>query len=238
MINRRTVFRRRPTRVGFTLIELLVVISIIALLIAILLPALKAARESARRAVCAGSLQQIGLTLYMYMGDNQDYIPRSLDTSVINLSTQWWMSYESGILTPYFNSKTASDNLLKLGCPEDRVYLTAKPEMDYIANANWLRQKTPTLVETQRRIDEIKKQSPSDVFAITDSGYETLPFFSNAVKFVAGLPRIGDYHSGSFNSLFFDGHVESQSADFFQTIMYGEGAAGELTIKHIHGDLD
>ncbi|SIN77258.1 prepilin-type N-terminal cleavage/methylation domain-containing protein [Singulisphaera sp. GP187] len=48
---------------AFTLIELLVVIAIIGLLIALLLPAVQAAREAARRAQCANSLKQMGVTI-------------------------------------------------------------------------------------------------------------------------------------------------------------------------------
>ncbi|MEM8495045.1 MAG: prepilin-type N-terminal cleavage/methylation domain-containing protein [Planctomycetota bacterium] len=67
----------RPARCrrfrAFTLIELLVVISIIALLIGILLPALAAARETARTSACLSNIRQLGIGLYSYAGDNNDY---------------------------------------------------------------------------------------------------------------------------------------------------------------------
>lgn len=62
-------------RRGFTLIEVLVVIAIIALLITVLMPSLNSARGSAKRAVCAANLRQIGIGLRSYLGDNRDRLP-------------------------------------------------------------------------------------------------------------------------------------------------------------------
>ncbi len=51
---------------GFTLLELTVVVAVLGVLIALVAPAVERTRESARRAVCADRLRQIGLALANY----------------------------------------------------------------------------------------------------------------------------------------------------------------------------
>src|ERR1700722_18680608 len=60
---------------AFTLIELLFVIAIIAILAAILFPVFAQAKESAKKTACLSNNKQMGLALYMYLGDNDDSLP-------------------------------------------------------------------------------------------------------------------------------------------------------------------
>ncbi|MFA5866097.1 MAG: prepilin-type N-terminal cleavage/methylation domain-containing protein [Phycisphaerae bacterium] len=64
--------RHQKSKASFTLIELLVVVTIIVVLISILLPALGIARETARKAVCASNLRQLGISLIIYTTENNE----------------------------------------------------------------------------------------------------------------------------------------------------------------------
>ena len=90
-------------RRGFTLIELLVVIAIIAILAGMLLPALARAKQSARQIQCLNGLQQLGLSLRMYVDENADRFPLSTGSP-----NKW-----PALLQPGYQNL----NLLK--CPSD-----------------------------------------------------------------------------------------------------------------------
>jgi prepilin-type N-terminal cleavage/methylation domain-containing protein/prepilin-type processing-associated H-X9-DG protein len=62
----------------FSLIELLVVVAIIGILSSLVLPALGKARRKARIASCLSNQKQIGIAIFLYNGDNQNYVPGHL----------------------------------------------------------------------------------------------------------------------------------------------------------------
>lgn len=64
---------------GFSLVELLVVVAIVALLAALLLPVLARAREKSDQLVCLSNLQQFGVALQLYSGDNHAFYPPNPD---------------------------------------------------------------------------------------------------------------------------------------------------------------
>jgi prepilin-type N-terminal cleavage/methylation domain-containing protein/prepilin-type processing-associated H-X9-DG protein len=108
--NPSSLFRYQQRCVGFTLIELLVVIAIISVLAALLLPVLGRARESGRAAACLSNLHQIGLSLQLYVQDNNNRLPNMRDKS---LTTTNDLPSPDVVLTNYLG------NYRVLKCPSD-----------------------------------------------------------------------------------------------------------------------
>ncbi|WP_294506188.1 prepilin-type N-terminal cleavage/methylation domain-containing protein [uncultured Victivallis sp.] len=96
-MNRR--FERFETKTyrKFTLIELLVVIAIIAILASMLLPALNQARERAKSSNCTSNLKQLGLMNLMYCNDNNDFLPKIMESWSLTSWDHWWGAF----LEPY-----------------------------------------------------------------------------------------------------------------------------------------
>lgn len=77
---------------GFTLIELLIVIGIMAALAAILFPVFFSIRAKGRQTVCVSNLRQLGIAVFQYAGDYDDYYPYGGDPS--DLATNSWNGSE------------------------------------------------------------------------------------------------------------------------------------------------
>ncbi|RYG49390.1 prepilin-type N-terminal cleavage/methylation domain-containing protein [bacterium] len=92
---------------AFTLIELLVVIAIIAILAAILFPVFAQAKAAAKKTASLSNVKQIGTSMYLYVGDNDDVTPsmwggtpgQTCQPTGENCSQEWWFG-----LYPYLKS--------------------------------------------------------------------------------------------------------------------------------------
>lgn len=100
---------------AFTLIEMMVVLVIIGILITLLLPALARTRESGRSTVCLNNLHQIGISLQIYVQENQNHLPVMYDRPVNN-PTSVSASLDD-TLFPY----VGISNIFR--CPSDRQNL-------------------------------------------------------------------------------------------------------------------
>jgi prepilin-type N-terminal cleavage/methylation domain-containing protein len=96
----------RPRVASFTLVELLVVIAIIAILAALLMPAIENARETARRAVCANNLRQIGIATISYAGDNIGYLPTPPEAEIPYIHD---MANTAGVGTPLYQNNAGAN---------------------------------------------------------------------------------------------------------------------------------
>jgi prepilin-type N-terminal cleavage/methylation domain-containing protein len=109
-----------PRKSGFTLVELLVVIAIIAVLITFLAPALQKAKEQGRAVICKNNLKAYGITMRMYLDDNEGYFPHPytwLYANALNASAGGWQCLwhdpdpfnapdgPDGTLWPYFSDR-------------------------------------------------------------------------------------------------------------------------------------
>lgn len=116
---------------GFTLIELLVVIAIIGLLLAVIVPSLNKAKYVARRVICAGRMNQIGVAMKLYADANKEYLPTNAHPD--NPSTQEMHGYvvyrsdwvRSGKLIPLRFARLYESGLIDMPeifyCPNNRA---------------------------------------------------------------------------------------------------------------------
>ncbi len=75
---------------AFTLIELLVVIAIISILASMMLPGLAAAKEKGKIANCINNLRQMGISMNLYVDDNDFHFPGNRVVDIDQSSKSVW----------------------------------------------------------------------------------------------------------------------------------------------------
>lgn len=180
----------KRTASGFTLIELLVVIAIIAMLASLLAPAIRSGMEQAGKAKCVSNLTQIGNAVQQYVADpeNGHRFPAIYN---VNASFNTNAAANSGIsagaaLQPLQALTNYGITLQLLSCPSDK-----SPDPNY-GSYIW----SPILQGEQ--LEDVHIYTPGGIFTVSSLSKLTV------------CTDNGRPHSGKFNVLKADGHVESR----------------------------
>ncbi len=204
---------RTGRRRGFTLIELLVVIAIIAILAAILFPVFQKVRENARATACLSNMNQISLSIQLYVQDNDERLffrsgyanSRSGPTAGGNAS-RWWNQ-----LMPFLKSSSV------FLCPSDSG---PTPSNDANGNPTILRSYIACASAESLSLSQI--DDPVETMVVTEkwnqdwTGTRTdswiEPFngdFTIDSHDPTRMFTAGNRHNLRVNCAFFDGHAKS-----------------------------
>ncbi len=194
----------REPRSAFSLVELLIAVSVLVVLAGLLVSFSQRAAEAARQTQCISNLKQWGTVIHQYTSDFQGRFPGSYPFN----DGRAWYHFSSPLVLNYLLGG-ASDNATVArwnqasginGCPEHPNRYDSYAYNFHLGNLN-------AVGQSLFRGGRSQLQYPASFLMITDA-----PVDAAVSGFSTATPeRIGKCHSGRFNGLYADGHVESLS---------------------------
>ncbi|MCM8529698.1 MAG: DUF1559 domain-containing protein, partial [Lentisphaeraceae bacterium] len=200
-------------------------IAILGLLMSILLPSLSNARRTAKRAVCASNLKQIGVGMEMYVSANRQYFPPRLSGSNFeyvgkngenSYYAEEYRNIKKRYLNPYLGGPFEENDEVEVAhCPGDDGQLThsyKKAGSSYPANNADGFYANPGLGTLNWRYwdggsnSRMMVESPSKMVALYDSGFRSYTG-GNGNNFKSEFYWHSKIGLPYWNVLFTDGHV-------------------------------
>lgn len=253
---------KSTARTFFTLIELLVVIAIIAILAAMLLPALSKAREKARSSSCVNNLKQMSHGFIQYNDDFEDWnTPYTLRfVTSPNYGTDWKSYWNWG----WYIGKNYIKSGKTFKCPSGASQLsTSHTAADLDANLNSSSATAAAAFiyityaynvstvganletgnsEPQKPTKLSEIRSPSATLSVVDSWVSSgkVDTYGTTGTYIIqcyGDAAAADFHNGTSNLLFVDGHVGNlRNARSQLLYSSSKGGVGTAARKYYFGE--